>query len=242
MFVGIIYKYTSPSGKVYIGQTRNEQSRRQRWFNEELPYAGPKINAARKKYGATNFRYNVIFEIKTEDEYILMTTLNNKEKEYIQIYDSITNGYNLSEGGITVVLTEDQKQRAGDSHKKPILLYDIYGNFVREYKSSEEAARDLHISSGNISNVLKGRIKQINDYIFLPKVSDDYPKLIDTSNRKTYNRKRIGKYSLNGELLEVYRSIAQAAKLNSIDRNWLAQFVKGKDNHVFRNFIWKEIL
>lgn len=32
MFVGIIYKYTSPSGKVYIGQTRNEQSRRQRWL------------------------------------------------------------------------------------------------------------------------------------------------------------------------------------------------------------------
>nr|DAS86287.1 MAG TPA: GIY-YIG nuclease superfamily protein [Bacteriophage sp.]DAV54013.1 MAG TPA: GIY-YIG nuclease superfamily protein [Caudoviricetes sp.] len=29
MIRGIIYKYTSPSGKVYIGQTLNEKKRRQ---------------------------------------------------------------------------------------------------------------------------------------------------------------------------------------------------------------------
>lgn len=35
---GIIYKYTSPSGKVYIGQTRCERTRRSRWFNINKPY------------------------------------------------------------------------------------------------------------------------------------------------------------------------------------------------------------
>lgn len=99
---GIIYKYTSPSGKVYIGQTRCERTRRSRWFNINKPYAGPKINAARSKYA-------------------------------------------------------------------------------------------------------------------------------------------IGKYTLDGELICVYKSIAKAAKDNEMDRNWLAKFVKGKDNHIFRGFMWKEV-
>lgn len=64
---GIIYKYTSPSGKVYIGQTRCERTRRSRWFNINKPYAGPKINAARSKYGPTNFKYEVLLEKVAKD-------------------------------------------------------------------------------------------------------------------------------------------------------------------------------
>lgn len=54
-------------------------------------------------------------------------------------------------------------------------------------------------------------------------------------------RKSIGKYTLDGELICVYKSIAKAAKDNEMDRNWLAKFVKGKDNHIFRGFMWKEV-
>lgn len=50
-----------------------------------------------------------------------------------------------------------------------------------------------------------------------------------------------GKYTLDGELICVYKSIAKAAKDNEMDRNWLAKFVKGKDNHIFRGFMWKEV-
>lgn len=32
---GIIYKYTSPDGKVYIGQTTKEQNRRNTFLNEK---------------------------------------------------------------------------------------------------------------------------------------------------------------------------------------------------------------
>ena len=48
---GVIYKYTSPSGKVYIGQTLNEYMRKFMWKNVNHPYAGPYINRARTKYG-----------------------------------------------------------------------------------------------------------------------------------------------------------------------------------------------
>lgn len=40
---GVIYKYTSPSGKCYIGQTINEKRRRNDFLNEKDEiYAGPK--------------------------------------------------------------------------------------------------------------------------------------------------------------------------------------------------------
>lgn len=53
MIIGIIYKYTSPSGKSYIGQTTNEEYRRRMWFGTGRYTGGrSKIDRARKKYGA----------------------------------------------------------------------------------------------------------------------------------------------------------------------------------------------
>lgn len=42
MIRGIIYKYTSPSGKVYIGQTINEKDRRKHFLIQKLSYGGIK--------------------------------------------------------------------------------------------------------------------------------------------------------------------------------------------------------
>lgn len=48
MYKGIIYKYISPSGKVYIGQTRDERNRRLRWFRMTSQYyAEGKLEAAK---------------------------------------------------------------------------------------------------------------------------------------------------------------------------------------------------
>ena len=60
MIKGIIYKYTSPSDKVYIGQTVDERTRRKKFLNTNISYAGLKIDNARKKYGPLNFKYEVL--------------------------------------------------------------------------------------------------------------------------------------------------------------------------------------
>ena len=65
---GIIYKYTSPSGKSYIGQTTNEENRRNHWFGNCVEYAGSKINRARTKYGAENFTYDILFKEDFDDD------------------------------------------------------------------------------------------------------------------------------------------------------------------------------
>ena len=49
---------------------------------------------------------------------------------------------------------------------KPILVYDLMGNFISNYKSTSEAANELNIHSAQICSVLKGREKQAKGYIF----------------------------------------------------------------------------
>ena len=97
--IGIIYKYTSPSGKVYIGQTIDEKKRRKEFRNLNIKYAGRKINYARKKYGPENFEYEVLERYKFRVMERARKKLNEREKHFIELYDSYRNGYNSDTGG-----------------------------------------------------------------------------------------------------------------------------------------------
>lgn len=97
--IGIIYKYTSPSGKVYIGQTMDEKKRRKEFRNLNIKYAGRKINHARKKYGPENFEYEVLERYRFRVMERARKKLNEREKYFIELYDSYRNGYNSDTGG-----------------------------------------------------------------------------------------------------------------------------------------------
>lgn len=88
-----IYKLTSPSGKCYIGQSVNIEKRFTGYRILKCKDQ-PKIYNALKKYGANKFNYDIVetCNIKLMDE---------KEKYYIKLYDSIKNGYNCRSGGQT---------------------------------------------------------------------------------------------------------------------------------------------
>lgn len=193
---GIIYKYTSPSGKIYIGQTVNERKRRNRFLNLNDSYGGPKIDRARRKYLPENFIYEVIFEIEADN---IKDILNEKEIYYINQYDSVESGYNCDAGGnsrIGYVPTDEARlnmskaqlgrkqseetkrklseQRKGiaplaaiESHQKEIEVFTKDGVFVGCYKSSVEAAKDLGIKgTANISAVLHNKRKSTGGYVF----------------------------------------------------------------------------
>ena len=138
MIEGVIYRYKSPSGKYYIGQTIDEYSRRKKFLNNGIYYGGPKIENARKKYGPENFEYTVLLKITGDDPEEVKQYLNTLEKGFIRLYDSIENGYNIQEGGDSHIgqipwtkgkkgcqvawnkgkqLSEEIKQKLSDAHK-----------------------------------------------------------------------------------------------------------------------------
>jgi len=111
---GIIYKYTSPSSKVYIGQTVNP-SKRKCGHNSRTKKANTKFGCAIRKYGLENFEYEILFETDVfEDKSELKLLLNELEIKYIAQYDSYNNGYNCTKGGdgsLGIICSEETREK-----------------------------------------------------------------------------------------------------------------------------------
>ena len=117
--MGIIYKITSPSNKVYIGQTIKTVEKR--WKEHIEDALNPKkdhckaLNLAIRKYGVNNFKFEIIIECGKEmlDEY---------EIKYITQCSSQTpNGYNIKLGGSSGLHSEDTKLKISETLKGRIV-------------------------------------------------------------------------------------------------------------------------
>ena len=88
----VIYEAEFPNGKVYIGKSKDFDSRKIK-HSYSTRYYNTKLTNAINKYGFDSIKWKIIFE--TED----INIINQKEIEFISKYDSIKNGYNTSTGG-----------------------------------------------------------------------------------------------------------------------------------------------
>ena len=91
-----VYKHTSPSGKVYIGITK--QDVKQRWRDGNGYKTQTLFYRAIQKYGWENITHEILFDNLTKDQADL------KEIELIRQYKSNTAeyGYNVDNGGNSV--------------------------------------------------------------------------------------------------------------------------------------------
>lgn len=144
MFVGIIYRYTSPNGKSYIGQTINEKLRRKLWNSPRYHYAGDKIDRARAKYGKESFDYSILFKREFSTKEIASIWLNIAEQYFIQLYDSVNGGYNCEFGG------------GGNPNHTGAINHHHGG-----YKLSEETKRRIGEASRLRQNTPEGRAKMV---------------------------------------------------------------------------------
>lgn len=128
-----IYKITNKqNNKVYIGQSIHIERRWQEHLNNVSSLRNSAIYQAMRKYGVENFNFEII-EICKELE------LDEKEKYWIQYYDSYNNGYNMTLGG------------------ESAYKYD-YGQLVTEYHrlgTIEKVAKECKCSIHTVSNALK---------------------------------------------------------------------------------------
>ena len=118
---GIIYKYTSPSGKVYIGQTLDAERRKKEFLDKNVVYAGSRIENARQKYSPESFEYEILESKEYSDINEALNDLNLLESYYIGKYDSFNNGYNMTYGGEGVrgiVFSDETKEKISNTLKK----------------------------------------------------------------------------------------------------------------------------
>lgn len=255
MYNGIIYKYTSPSGKHYIGQTTDEKKRRRDFLDVNISYAGDKINKARQKYGPENFEYEVLLTITADTLENLCDLLDFSEQYYIEKYNSCNAGYNLLEGGTSFrnwKKTQEQveKQRISlinyyKTHENPnskkVLQYNLDGSFIKEWSSASEAESTLGYSSGNISNVCRGVGKSAMGYMWKYKEEDNIPDFIEACTTKGTPRKHTGLLQLDrdGNLIKEWRSNKEAAlALNIKSPSAISEVCRGK-RKTAGGFVWR---
>lgn len=220
MIEGIIYRYVSPSGKSYIGQTTHEKIRREHW-NTVGPYAGLKINRAREKYGINAFTYEVLERRAYINKSAAKQDLDALEIYYIGFYDSYNNGYNCTIGGeSTLGYTHTDKTRIKMSESKK-------GN-------------KLSIGTKDkISNKLKGRIlskkwkNKIRASLKGKAKSQEHITKISLSKSRG-----IVQYDCNGTYLNEYITINEASASTKISISAIYKCLSGK-NRTSGGFIWK---
>jgi len=91
---GIIYKVSSPSGNVYIGQTISELKKR-----KQIHEYRAKSNKAKDKFAHAIRKYGNKLKWEILHNNILVSQLGTIEQKEIEIHDSFNNGYNGTLGG-----------------------------------------------------------------------------------------------------------------------------------------------
>jgi group I intron endonuclease len=133
-----IYSITSPSGKMYIGKSKDIWTR-WRSYRVKLEKKQTKLYYSFRKYGVKNHIFNII-------ELCSLEELSTKETFYISYFSTYNtkNGLNLTGGGDgPTFLTEEARKKIGDFHK---------GNKYNLGRKTSDITKE------KLRNVLKDRI------------------------------------------------------------------------------------
>lgn len=232
------------NGKMYIGKTNNFEKRQQQHFN--LRREGcPVLKAALRKYGINNFEMYPILTFTAINKKVLNTVLNYLETFYIKKYNTFGNGYNLTEGGegicgyehsaqtrakmsrsaIGSIPSKETRQRMREASlrtqnwtvsEKPILQYDLDGNFIQEFKSISSAARGIGKQiAGSISYAACHENTKAGGYMWRFK-NENVQRKINPYIPQITRGKPVYHFSKDGILLGSYRSPKEASKATGI--------------------------
>jgi len=94
---GRIYRVISPSGKSYIGKTINSLDYRKSQHHRST--AGKNSELYDTKFARAIRKYGELLEWSILEDDILQENITEREMFYIQKFDSVLNGYNISAGG-----------------------------------------------------------------------------------------------------------------------------------------------
>lgn len=246
-----VYKHTCPNGKCYIGITSKEPTKR--WQNGTGYHHNEYWKSAIQKYGWENIKHEVLFDGLTKEqaeakEIELIAECKSNQREY---------GYNMASGGGVnkgYALSEETKRklsiahtgkRCSDEHKEKMSI-------AHKGRTVSQETRD------KISVANKGRklTEQAREKMSLArKGKKQSQSLIDkrtkaiTGQKRTIeqiekmranrpNKKAVLQFSQNGELLNCYSSIAEAARCTGVCRSKISLVCLHKRKKA-GGFIWR---
>lgn len=142
--------------KIYIGQTNNPKRRFQEHkVKKQASSEGKILYYAFDKYGLENFSFDIIE--KTEN-------YNEREKYWIEYYDSFENGYNMTLGGEEPPVFHGENHPLATHSQKDV---DYVKYLLRETKISvKDIAKITQYNESSINRINKGELWFNKDQIY----------------------------------------------------------------------------
>ena len=214
------------NNKVYIGQTsRTIQARFQQHLNaaKRGDTEGMIIYNAIRKYGAENFYIE-------ELEYVEVELLNERERYWIQYYDSLRpNGYNVREGG-------------DDCGRKEVFQIDINTNeIINTFPSVTAAAEQCNLDLSHLSKTCRHEKGYQSCGGFKWSYIYNYsPEYISSLNPKVSERPVCQIDDNTGNIIKVWDNMQQASLALNISSGSISNCISGKYKTA-GGFQWRNI-
>lgn len=218
MWKFIVYRHTSPSGKVYVGITHQKPI--ERWLTDGSGYKRhPHFYNAILKYGWDNFKHEILLEDRTESE------AKYAERYLIKWYKLHNNCYNVSDGGDYIMDTS-----------KAVLQYDRDGNFIKEWHSAREIHRELGIGYSAIQMACRSKGKRLTKTGYRFCYKEDNVILAEYQNKCF---RPVVQYDLNLNKIAEYSSLEEASKVTGLN---VKNLVLNPTTNYEYVFFYKEIV
>lgn len=213
----VVYKHTTPNGKVYIGITGKEVEKR--WQNG-YGYKTQKLFwRAIEKYGWNNIKHEILFYGLSKEQAEIV------EQMQIALYDSTNplKGYNISRGGDCNMLglkhTEETKQKMSQKAKGRKIWCEgkkLSSEHIEKLKKSHQGYRQSEDTKRKRAEKLKGHFV----------------------NKEKLN-KRVIQLDKKGNPIKVYESISVACKTLGISTtSHISECCRGK-RKTANGYCWK---
>jgi group I intron endonuclease len=209
-----VYKVTHvPTGKVYIGTTKNTLLMRKRdHYQKSRSGSGHSFQKALKEDSADNFVWEIIDTARTANEAAKL------ESSYIQYYKSKGGCLNADRGG---------------GLKKKIYQFDVgSGKLIRVYPNLSSAGKAVGVDKKSISKACLGIIKTCGGYVW------SYNNSFDLSQCQDARRKKVKQYCTEGKWIGTFNSISKAARLTGVSASSIAKCCRGEYKSAGEYF-WK---
>ena len=132
-----IYKWVSPTGRVYVGQSTNIKQRKEWYMSGGIVKASmPKLKRSFKKYGIENHLFEIV-------EFCSIEKLNEREIYWGLFYDTLKNGLNCKLGEQNCIFSEETKIKMSNAKKDKPLSFEHQLNREKSLKKYWDMKKEI---------------------------------------------------------------------------------------------------
>lgn len=224
---------------IYDGQVTHYKISETGELYNTLTKTYPKGYVTKLGYRVYYFSFNGIKKNLYAHRMVAETYIPNDDPEKDCVNHIDGNKLNNSVQNLEWVTKADDNRHAVknnlNNRKKKVYCYDKNRKLVCVYESLTAAAMATGFGENSIADCALAIKKPLTHGYFWNYVDDNTFEEVKKDNRHT---KPVGRYDLQGNLLETYYSISEASQLTHSPRNRISDCAKGKISS-YKGFIWK---